>query len=223
MKNIFSHKLKITSSKNAIFKGILLVFSICIFNHLSFSQQRFVAGLKAGISTTQVSGDTYSGYNKAGIIAGGYVRAVLNEKWTGQMEMMYIQKGSRHNGNPDKGDYTYYYLGVNYIEVPLLFQYHQSKFTYEFGPSYNVLINSKETLNGYEVKGVKPFNTSGLSINIGASYAILNNLSINWRFSNSITPIRAHASGASKWYNPGQMNDVLAFTLNYTFGGSKSE
>jgi hypothetical protein len=81
----------------------ILVFSIS--GTLLNAQQRFNAGIKAGVSTTQVSGDTYSGYNKAGLVGGAFVRGIMNEKWTGQFEIMYIQKGSRHNGNPDKGDY----------------------------------------------------------------------------------------------------------------------
>lgn len=202
---------------------LLSLFALFVLIKSTNAQQRFSAGVKAGISTSQVSGDNYSGYNKAGVIIGGYAQRVINEKWNARFEIMYIQKGSRHNASPDKGDYNYYYLGVNYIEIPLLFQYRQSKFTYEFGPSYAALVNERETLNGYDLTGLRPFNKNELSINIGISYEIYKNLTFNWRLSNSVTPIRAHASGASKWYNPGQLNDVLAFTLNYTFNGTEQK
>lgn len=203
-----------------IFLLLLLLNSIvCTLT----AQQRFKAGIKAGLSTSQVAGDTYSGYNKAGFAGGGFLTATVGEKWTGQFEIIYIQKGSRHNGNPDKGDYSYYFLQLDYIDVPLLLQYHQSKFTYELGPGINFLIKEQEFFNWQDLTGIHPFNKNEVDINLGISYQVFNNLGISWRFSNSITPIRAHASGASRWYNPGQMNSVLAFTLTYRFGREHTE
>ncbi len=187
------------------------------------AQQRFKAGIKAGISTSQVAGDTYSGYNKAGFTGGALVTLAFSEKWTGQFEIIYTQKGSRHNGNPDKGDYNYYYLGLDYVEVPLLIQYHQGKFTYELGPGIGFLIREEEQFNFQNLTGANPFNKNEISINAGISYTIINNLAINWRFNHSLTAIREHASGASRWYNPGQMNNVLAFSLIYRFGGKDAE
>ncbi len=207
--------------KMKLYRFILFAF---IFFSLSLSaQQRFVAGLKAGVSTSQVAGDTYSGYNKAGFAGGASVTGNFSEKWTGQFEIMYIQKGSQHNGNPDKGDYNYYFLKLNYIEVPLLLQYHQGKFTYEAGPGIGFLIGEQEFFNFQDLTGLNPFNKTELAVNLGINYTIYKNLGISWRFSHSLTAIRPHASGASRWYNPGQMNNLLAFTLTYRFGGSNAE
>jgi hypothetical protein len=202
---------------------ITIVFLLALFVVQVQAQQRFRAGIKAGISTSQVSGDTYSGYNKAGFAGGGFVTGTFNEKWTGQFEILYIQKGSRHNGNPDKGDYNYYFLQLDYVEVPLLFQYHQNKFTYEAGPGIGFLVKQQETFNFQNLTGVRPFNKNEVCINLGINYMIFDNLGISWRFSNSVTSIRTHASGARRWYNPGELNDVLAFTLTYRFGHNDAE
>ena len=202
------------------------VFFSLVVTFISFetkAQQRFKAGIKAGLSTSQVDGDTYSGYNKAGFIGGAFIRAQLNEKWTAQFEIVYIQKGAKHNANPEKGNFDYYYLGLNYVEVPVLFQYHQKKFTYELGPGFGYLIKEEELFNFQNLTGIYPFNKSEIGINVGVSYTILTNLDMNWRYSYSITPARPHASGATRWYNPGQMNNVLSFTLMYQFGGGKTE
>lgn len=205
--------------KNRIY---IFIFLLLISSGIS-AQQRFKAGVKAGLATTQVDGDTYSGYNKAGFIGGGFVRAELNEKWTAQFEIIYTQKGSKHNANPEKNNFDYYYLGLNYIEVPILFQYHQKKFMYEFGPGFGYLIKEEEFFNFQNLTGLYPFNKREISFNAGISYTLINNLDINWRYSYSLTPVRAHASGASRWYNPGQMNNVIAFTLTYKFGSAKTE
>lgn len=204
-------------------------FCICLLLFLALytiplsAQQRFKAGVKAGVSTSQVAGDTYSGYNKAGFAGGALVTTTFGEKWTGQFEIMYVQKGSRHNGDSEKGDYNYYFLKLDYIEVPLLLQYHQGKFTYEAGPGIGFLIGEEEQFNFQNLTGNNPFNKNEITINLGINYTIFNNLGINWRFNHSLTAIRAHASGATRWYNPGQMNNVLAFTLTYRFGGKDAE
>ncbi len=203
-------------------RNFIFILLLSTFIQLK-AQQRFKAGIKAGLSTSQVAGDTYSGYNKAGFTGGGFLTATVGEKWTGQFEIIYIQKGSRHNGNPEKGDYTYYFLQLDYMEVPLLLQYRQNKFTYELGTGISFLIKEQEYFNWQNLTGINPFNKNEVDINLGISYTIFNNLGVSWRFSNSITPIRAHASGASRWYNPGQLNNVLAFTLTYRFERGHTE
>ena len=203
-------------AKTQIFFLLLTTFGLTSLN----AQQRFRAGIKAGLSTSQVSGDTYSGYNKAGFAGGGFVTAALKQNWSGQFEIIYIQKGSQHNANPDVGDYNYYFLKLNYIEVPLLLQYHQKNFTYHAGPSISFLIKEEEFFNFMDLTGVRPFNPTEVSVNIGLGYTVFKNVGITARFSTSVTSIRTHASGASRWYNPGQTNSVLAFTLSYKFGGN---
>jgi hypothetical protein len=139
--------------------------------------------------------------------------------------MIFIQKGSKHNSDPENGDLSYYYLGLNYVEVPVLFQYHQKKFTFELGPSFGYLISNSEFNELGEVYKPLPFNSTDIGGGIGISYSLLKNLSFNWRYSYSLLPIRDFQSHATIWNNPGQRNNVLAFTLNYRFGGKdeKSE
>jgi len=203
-------------------KNLLYIFLLFFSLHI-YSQNKFKAGLKAGISTSQVAGDTYAGFNKAGIAGGGFVRADINEKWSTQFEILFIQKGSKHVGNPEKGDYTYYMMQLNYIEIPLLFQYHQKKFMYEVGPGIAYLTSYREYDTYSEITGLRPFNSTEINFNIGIDYNIIKNLNINWRYSNSLNAIRKHASGAAYWWNPGQQNNVLTFTLTYTFGNDKKE
>ncbi len=187
------------------------------------AQQRFKVGLKAGLSTSQVAGDTYSGYHKAGFDGGGFVTGKLSEKWSAQFEIIYIQKGSKQNQNPEKGMFNFYFLQLDYIEVPVLFQFHQKKFTFEAGPGFGYLVKEREYNDYGEITGARPFFKTEASFNLGISYKIYKNLGMNWRYCNSFLAIRKHASGASTWYNPGQINNVLAFTLTYQFGNNESE
>lgn len=182
------------------------------------AQKRFSVGVKAGLSTSQVAGDTYGGFHKAGADAGIFVTGKLKEKWTAQMEMIFIQKGSKHNGNPEAGDYTFYNLRLNYLEVPLLFQYHPKKFVFELGPYFGYLISSEEYNQDGKIFNARPFNSLDIGAGFGISYVLHKNFLVNWRYSNSIFAIRAYQP-TRRMDVPGQRNNVLAFTLTYQFGG----
>ncbi len=203
--------------KNSIYIFLFLF----LFSLKTNAQSRFNAGIKAGISTSQVEGDTYGGFNKAGFDAGAFLNAKINEKWSAQFEVIYIQKGSKHNSDIDKGDLSFYWLKLNYLEVPLLFQYHQKKFTFELGLGYGYLINYHEYNETGELQNpINPFKKEEISASVGISYLIFKNLGINWRYTNSLFSIRDFQSGASYWFNPGYRNNVLAFTLTYQFGNN---
>jgi hypothetical protein len=187
------------------------------------AQQRFTAGVKLGLTTTQVEGDTYSGFDKLGVVGGAFVAARLKEKWSAQFEMIYIQKGSKHNSNFELGDYSYYLLQLQYIEVPLLIQYRYKKITFELGPGYGYLIKEKEYNEIQELTGLHPMNNSELSINYGVNCFVYKNFGVSLRYSNSLTSIRSFTSGKKNWNTPGQRNNVLAVNFTYTFKKNNNE
>lgn len=80
--------------------------------------------MRVGVVGSQVDGDTYEGFNKAGITAGLFVNRKLSDLFSLQLEMNYIQKGSR---KPLDDNNTYYLMRVTYIEVPVLLQWHAGK------------------------------------------------------------------------------------------------
>lgn len=205
--------------KRILFIALFLVCS----TYQSSAQERFKAGLKAGISTSQVDGDTYGGFDKAGFDGGASIHLKFNEKWSAQFEMQFLQKGSKHVGDANKGDYSFYLMQLNYIEVPLLVQYTQKKFTFEAGPGFAYLISGKEYDGVGLIEKALPFNKTEINASIGINYKVYKNFGINWRFTNSLLPIRGYYSGAKTVYNPGQRNNVISFTLTYTFGSAESQ
>jgi len=117
-------------------RKLLVIILFSLWSNITFAQSNFKAGLLGGIIGSQVSGDNLSGFNKPGLVVGTFVsRKLKNEKASFEFQITYIQKGSRKQVHPDKGDLTFYLLRLNYIEVPLLLKYKIKKFTYEFGPS----------------------------------------------------------------------------------------
>ncbi len=178
--------------------------------------QKFQGGIAAGLVGSQVAGDTYSGYNKPGAYTGIWVRLALNDRSSLQTELSYFQKGSRHNPDEEKQDYTTYLMRLGYIEMPFLYQLNlKNKITFEAGPSFSFLIHSYEELNGLEYTGdFRLFNTSLMA---GVGYPITEKLSAHFRMDSSILSIRKSlvSEAKSRIFDQGQYNDCILFFLSY--------
>jgi hypothetical protein len=210
-------------------RNIILLLSFVLAFLPGFSQQ-FNGGLMAGVAGTQVAGDfIYTdqdtiglyGFHKAGIFAGGYVNYQITEHSVLQMELEFFQKGSREN--PDSANYYNQYLfRVNYIELPVLYQYIVSKrFKFEAGPSLGFLVSYFEESNYYEIKGGHPAAKVTFQFNAGMYIYLTQHFSANIRTNNSLLNIRAdNATGDILRIFPGnygQFNDCLVFSIYYNF------
>jgi len=195
--------------------SLLFSLALCFF---CADAQNFHAGITGGLSATQVAGDGLSGFNKAGVIIGGFVNRKLSESTALQMEIIFIQKGSRMPVQPDN-DNIFYVMRLSYFEVPLLFKWQATpKFNFEAGPSFGALVFSEEENELGVINGLPPFKKTEISGNIGLSYPLGEHLNVNSRFSTSILPIRPFPGGFSfAYFDRGQYNTVLMFTLQYQF------
>jgi len=197
---------------------LLLIF---IIPALTAKSQQFNGGIMAGVAGAQVAGDDYYGFHKGGVFAGGFVNLLISEHSAFQMELEYFQKGSREN--PDSSNnYNQYLFRVNYVELPVLYQYTIGKrFKLEFGPSLGFLINYYEESNYYEIKGGNRPAKVTFQINAGLYVYIYNQLMFNIRTNNSMLNIRSdNATGDIIRIFPGnygQFNDCLVFSLYYQF------
>lgn len=186
----------------------------CFFlTPLFLMSQQFNGGLIIGLSATEISGDRLHGPNKAGIYAGAFVNRYITEKSSLQMELNFVQKGSRMN--PDTtNNFEQYLLRINYAELFLHYKWDfHPMFTLETGPSLGVLINSYEEADFMILD--RPLKSFDLSGNIGLFYHFHRQWSFNIRYSNSILAVRPHTFGQTYRWNRGQYNEVLSFTLHY--------
>ncbi|MCD4747226.1 MAG: PorT family protein [Bacteroidales bacterium] len=94
--------------------SLLFVFTI--------HAQKFNGGVMLGFTGSQVAGDNDSGYNKAGLFGGGFVNLEIGSRSLLQLELEFMQKGSRHNPNFEQGDTKSLLIRPNYGEMPLLLQ-----------------------------------------------------------------------------------------------------
>lgn len=194
---------------------------LIIMTGITLHGQIFLGGFKGGICGSQVSGDRLSGFDKFGIHGGLYAGLSVSEKSRVQLEMSYVQKGSRQNPKPDRGIYGSYILKLNYIELPLMFVWRGNSFLeLEGGLSYGYLMRNTDVEydeNGL-LPGMTPFRKYDISLQLGLNYLLSESFMINFRLNNSILPIREHAGGATYLLNLGQYNTVLMLGVNYLFG-----
>ena len=171
---------------------------------------RFTIKPSLGIAASQVHGDNYSGYNKLGGMAGLYLNALLKKNSSLEFGIIYVQKGARKNQNVEKGDYTFYLLRLNYVEVPLLYRWQHNKFFFTIGASYAYLINyyeSSSELGNYT--GLYPFQRSEFSTNLGIGMNLTPKIGVEVRANNSFLTIRPWPSSFRPYYN-----NILARTFN---------
>lgn len=191
-----------------------IVVLVLLLSAQNSTSQTFSGGLSAGFVASQVSGDNSAGFNKLGVFAGPYAYFNIKENLRLQMEILYIQKGSRENPSEDNLYYSYR-SRLNYAEVPLMIRYLQSeKLEFELGLAYSFLINSYEELDGIETNE-RPFHQHNSSFIVGIYYHLNDRWSANFRSNNSLTPIRKHKSGQTYRLNFGQTNNLLSLGMFY--------
>ena len=195
------------------------------FFAIAASAQFFKGGVKGGMTASEVSGDHLSGPDKLGFYGAVYTMYPLSTVSYLQMEVMYIQKGSR--SIPDaSNDYFDYNFSLNYVEVPLLYVYNISKFFQHKalrdvllygGLSVSKLVGYSETQrdlslsSGYNTR-YKPVELNFL---VGFYYPLTSSLYATFGFSNSLTPIRSASLSATNGITSGQYNSVWSLGLSF--------
>lgn len=193
---------------------VLLIFCL---NITGLQAQSVFGGIVAGVNGSQVAGDITSGYDKAGIHAGVFAYTQFSEKSAFQMELIYSQKGSRMNPS-EKNGFTSYLLRLNYIDLPFIYKYlYNEKLSFEGGLSYGYLLNHKEEYNGDPNVGDAGFHRHAVNILVGINYRFAEHWAAGFRSTNSVYQVRDHVSGASRFPNYGQYNDVLTLSFQYYF------
>ncbi len=210
-------------------KKLLLLFTIIncqlLIVNFSANAQNFGGGIIGGVTFSQIIGTDIYGFQKVGVIGGVYADRAIKKKSGIQLEIVFIQKGSRKvTKDTISGAVTLINRNLNYIEVPLLFKSKlRGRFGFEIGLSGAVLMSTKfrnENGEGDYLDGnQQPFNRFELGCLGGFNFRISNSFDLNLRYLNSIIRVRKHQGGNTATYglrlNQGEYNSVLALTLRY--------
>jgi len=209
----------------------LAVIAILVMPTMAMAQS-FNGGLIAGGVISQVNGDGYGGFHQAGFTGGGFINLPFGQCSAVQMELKYSMFGS-HSTVTDEKQYK---LRLNYIELPVMYQYSLTKLragqqslsfiTLEIGLSLDYLIYYIDETDGIPNTNAKwlPFSATG---NVGVHFNISHGFGVNIRYMNSILPIRVNKTEqgtGNYWdYRNNYFNIVLQATVTYTIGASKNK
>jgi hypothetical protein len=197
---------------------LLIIFLLGVTAINSFSQ-RFEGGLLGGLNASQVDGDSYKGYHKAGLVLGGYAQTDISRNLFAVMELKFAQKGSRNVDSLAMDGQIKYIMRLTYAEMPIYLWIRTSEKTSIIaGASFGYLISGKE-FNDYgefPPEDQHPFNSINLEAMIGFRFQITDRLFVDVRGAYSVMPIRDKINNANLYYwRDNQFNNVLNTTLLY--------
>ncbi len=207
---------------------LFLPLCFMLFFWYELSAQKFDGGILAGGLISQVDGDNWSGFTKVGFLAGGFVHLELSPHSSLQLEMEYIQKGSRKPTYYQENDYHSYLLRLHYVEIPILYQFtFLKRFSVEAGPAADILLGYNEEVDESEVPNKYPLRRVTLSGIVGVSGYITKHLKATFRFNYSLLSLRQPQPDRRPdvWrkilFEWGQFNNVMSLSLSYQFKGRK--
>lgn len=201
-------------------KTVFVCLLLIIITTYSFAQDKgFRGGIMFGAVASQVDGDCLSGFYKSGIQTGIYLTNRFNKKTGFQVEIKYIQKGSRTIAPPPDSlnalPERYYKLRLNYVEVPFLINFYlKKKFMLETGLSLAYLFRAREDVDGYGFAVPSPpFKKFDFPATFGVAYLVSEKFRIDFRYSYSTVAIRNHPAHQTWYFDRGQYNNYLSFGM----------
>ncbi len=195
----------------------LLVFLI-VFAGLTGFSQKFEGGVLGGLNASQVDGDTYSGYKKPGIVAGGYVLTKLSRTVFAGMELKFAQKGSRNIDSLATNGRIKYVMRLNYVDLPVYLGIRTSdRISILFGLSPGYLLSGTEIddYGKFAPEEQHPFNAIDLEALLGFRFRLSERLSVDLRGAYSVLPIREQPGDPLWYWKSNQFSNLLSTTILY--------
>lgn len=182
----------------------IIFLTIVAFCSFSVSAQKIDGGFLAGLSTSQIDGDTQKDFDKLGLFSGVFVETGFAEVFGVKIELYYIAKGAKKNIDGVEEFKTH----LNYIEMPFFVKIGPlKKIELDLGIAVSYLISMKMLKYGEEVEtstlNMHNFDFNGI---VSANYFFLPNMAFNFRVSYSIIPVKNNHN----WFNSN-----LSFGLAY--------
>ncbi len=170
------------------------------------SAQLFNGAFMAGISASQVDGDTQKDYKKPGFYAGVFVEVELRGIFGLKSELYYIGKGAKKSFEGIEEFNT----SLHYVEMPFLLCLKPlSKVQFDLGFAGSYLIGSKLVNFGETVEdGLYDMHNFDFSAMVGLIYYLNRRIGLNARFDYSLLPVKKYPN----WYNN---NFCLGLMVNF--------
>lgn len=182
----------------------VMLGGITLFNN-TYAQVEAV-GIKGGINFANVS--NFGNNTRVAGNVGFFVHAQINKNWCVQPEILYSAEGARFMST--NGERT---LALNYVQVPVMFQYFPVKQLYlELGPQVGLLTNAdvKNTNNGNKYSVSDGYKKGDVDLNVGIGVKATPNVGIFARYSFGLANISTD-NNYTYHNNVGQVGAFIRF------------
>jgi hypothetical protein len=158
---------------------------ICLAS-LATASAQFSLGAKAGAQLTDFRGGSYFAEEskmKVGYYGGAYGRYHFTDKIAAQAEVLYSAQGAKIEDGDDDYDHN-----LNYITVPVMFQYHLPLGLYfETGPQISFLTKAELKDGDVELDAKDVTKKTDFAWVAGAGFKITEELGVNARYNIGIS------------------------------------
>ena len=185
-------------------KKYVLVLAAFIAFAINSQAQKITGGIKGGLNISDVAG--INGDNRLSGHIGVFLNSKLSSQWSIQPELLYSGQGQQF-WIPNQ-EYT---LALNYLQIPIMFQFHATKqFYIDFGPQIGLLLaaNQKNDDDKWEVD--EYYNKADVGLAIGLGFNITRQVGIYGRY-------RVGLADISKRNLPDYSNRVGQIGLSFNF------
>lgn len=198
-------------------KKLFLTAAVAV-SAMSYAQQ---FGAKAGMNISSISDEGFDDTkSKIGYYAGVFINAPLSETISLQPEVLYNNLGAETKGSVLGNTYSSK-INLNYITVPVMFQYKATpQFYLEAGPEFGFLVSadSKTTWNSSSTTAEldkEDFNGFNFGMGLGLGFDITKNVGLNARYVAGFSDITKPESDPST--DAKNKNNTFQVGLNFKF------
>jgi hypothetical protein len=140
--------------------GLLMIAGTAIAQHNNF-------GIKGGLNYYTINSESNNSFDpKVGFHLGIISHIHLANQFAFQPELVFSTQGTSYSNDGSNAKYN-----LNYINLPLLFQYmFDNGFRFQAGPQIGLLVSAKDEKNNSSVDVKDSFKGADLGFVFGASY-----------------------------------------------------
>ncbi len=205
--------------------GLIFFFTLVSFFIRAQVSVLFKPFIHAGLTFSQIHGDTFEGYNKIGFTGGINVSYPFSKKHFGTIGLGFVQKGALKASDANNNDFTYYSITLNYIEVPISTGYQFKCLNFHVSLAPAVLIDYTEEQANLPFAYSNPINTFDCSLKLGIGYTISENFGVLFNTTNSFMCARKtsfpttiiYNNFLANYFNNGFYNNILECNILYHF------
>lgn len=197
-----------------------IILTFLLFLVTAAQAQRIHAYVAAGATVSQIEGDSLQGFKKWGGTAGvgAMVKLTENGRWKMSVEADFAQRGVRNNTrNPYNINLT-----LNYIDIPLLFHFHDNRGGIEVGAGflYGRLVRQPhgtiEHISTFIPDSTDmTFLKNDFAALVDLRFTVWRGLQLNLRFQYSIIPVKKDWK-FTEYTNEAQINGTYPPVVSYS-------